>query len=389
MTEFLDTAPGVDVATAEYNRLLGYPRDWTLSGRALELADWARAWYAANGRPWIYAREAGRVAIGTGSIRIEDAAFSSRRLEKTLRDAEAHSAMLAAVSAGPELEQEAQKLWREEKPDEYFFLEVFGSAVVEHLTMLAGARLCAWAEERGMAVLPHYSPGYPEWDIGEQSRLWRLMGALPSPIDVLESGSLRPKKSLLAVFGLTRHTENLRRLTELVPCENCSFAPCQYRRAPYAGAARKIEYRINRKALRRWAEERLSLDRRADGTVDALFRYDGTTCTNMGRPLAFDYRVKLGPRDGGYRIEEQRCGPAEGDAGYTYMCRYATNREQLMEAIGRETPLAGRPLKDVLAWRPPSSSAGCYCEPASRDHKWALVLETIHFALAQKDGQEP
>jgi len=29
----------------------------------------------------------------------------------------------------------------------------------------------------------------------------------------------------------------------------------------------------------------------------------------------------------------------------------------------------------------PASPAGCYCEPASRQHKWGLVLETIHYAL--------
>src|SRR6185436_17937068 len=103
----------------------------------------------------------------------------------------------------------------------YFFLEVFGSAVVEHLVTTIGARLCAWADGRGMAVLPHYSPGYPEWDIAEQPRLLELIRRapakpLPSTVDVLESGMLRPKKSLLAVFGLTRQIERVRKLTSLV-----------------------------------------------------------------------------------------------------------------------------------------------------------------------------
>ncbi len=53
---------------------------------------------------------------------------------------------------------------------------MFGSAVVEHLTTTAGARLCAWADGERMAVLPHYSPGYPEWDIAEQPRLFSLRG---------------------------------------------------------------------------------------------------------------------------------------------------------------------------------------------------------------------
>jgi hypothetical protein len=164
---------------------------------------------------------------------IDGVRFYSGALRRRFEQAAAGSAVLAAVSAGPEIEQEAQKLWREEKPDEYYFLEVLGSAVVERLTTMTGARLSAWAEGREMAVLPHYSPGYPEWDIAEQSRLLGLLkgaGNLSGNLEALESGALRPKKSLLAVFGLTRHTGGVRRLTELVACESCSLASCQYRR---------------------------------------------------------------------------------------------------------------------------------------------------------------
>ena len=149
----------------------------------------------------------------------------------------ADRAVLVAVSAGPELEEEAQARWRDGKPDEYFFLEVFGSAVVEHLVTTTGARLmCLGGRRRRAAVLPHYSPGYPDWTIDEQSSLLELIRRSPSDavrVEVLESGMLRPKKSLLAVFGVTSLVDRVRPLTELSPCENCSFAPCQYRRAPY------------------------------------------------------------------------------------------------------------------------------------------------------------
>ena len=45
--EISDTAPRVDVQTAEYVRLLGYPPGWVLAERASELAAWARDWYVA------------------------------------------------------------------------------------------------------------------------------------------------------------------------------------------------------------------------------------------------------------------------------------------------------------------------------------------------------
>ncbi len=335
---------------------------------------------------------------------------------RLLEQAGADSAFLVAVSAGGELEQQAQNLWLEEKPDEYFFHEVYGSAVVEHLITMKGAELCAWAETKGEAILPHYSPGYPEWDIAQQSELLGLIRRdgqlLPGELEVLESGMLRPKKSLLAVFGLTRQRDRVARLTKINPCESCSFLACQYRRAPYLGAPRcfnrdevaqskqllsqllpellvlerNARYSVHGKALARWAADRLTLTPRENGTIDALFRYEGTTCSNLGQTLLFDYRVTLGPRKDGYVICSLDCQPTPGDDGYTSMCRYMESPTQLMAAIEGEKPLLGEPLNHVLSWDAKNSAAGCYCELGDRLHKWRLALETIHFALVQQEG---
>jgi hypothetical protein len=392
---FAERAPEVAVDDREYGRLLGFPPGHTLEGRVLELAQWSREWYASHGHPWVYARESRELTIDADAIRVDGVSFKSERLRRSLEKADAHSVMLVAVSAGPEIEREAHQAWLQERPDEYFFLEMFGSAVVEHLTTMTGARLCAWADGEAMAILPHYSPGYPGWDIADQQSLFSLIGrdAIPGSLDVLESGMLRPKKSLLAVFGVTRHIERVRRLSELVPCDNCSFANCQFRRAPYGRAATRAAapqpaptYALSTKALRRWASERLSMTTMTDGSVDALFRYDGTTCSNMGRPLTFHYRVRLGPREEGYPIREQACAPAPGDDGHRFMCEYIREGDEMIEAIAADKPLLGRPLGDVLTWERPAIGPGCYCEPPARLHKWGLVLETIHYALSQRSG---
>jgi hypothetical protein len=403
--ELASALTSVDVREEEYVRLLGFPRGWVLEGRARELADWARDWYTQHGRPWMYARQAEQFDIAGDSISVDGVQFSSQRLRNTLHDAGAHSVIVVAVGAGPEAEEEARRLWADEKPDEYFFLEVYASTVVEHLTTLAGARLCDWAERRQMAVLPHYSPGYPEWDIQEQPRFLDLLkktraDAFPSSVEVFDTGMLRPKKTQLAAFGLTRHTDRLQKLTTLVPCERCSFGPCQYRRAPYRKAPRNAgeqietrapaidrnaKYQTNKRALARWMRERLTLRMEPDGGVDAVFRYDGTTCTNMGRPLTFLYRVKLGPRADEYPIREQECVPAAGDDGYTYMCRFVDGADALMASIEREKPLKGERLDAVIGWKRTADGAGCYCEASSREHKWGIVFETIHYALVQRE----
>jgi hypothetical protein len=406
MIEWTDTSPDCNVDPAEYARLLGFPRGRQLEGRAQELADWARQWYTANGRPWIYARQAQTLELIDSSVVVDGVTFASSRLQQTLKQASAHTAIVVAVSAGHELENEAQRAWREEKPDEYFFLEVYGSAVVERLITVAGARLCAWGDEKCLAVLPHYSPGYPEWAITDQPALMQLVARrpLPAALEAMDTGMLRPKKSQLGVFGLTSHTDRVRRLTELVPCASCSFNPCQYRRAPYRIGRQNAEladadttgaplnprakYTTNPKALARWVRERLSLTTDDDGTVHALFRYDGTTCTNMGTPLRYQYSVTLGPRADGYPIREQRCAPEPGDTGHRAQCRYISSAAELSADVEKDKPLLGKRLNEVLTWGRPTSPAGCYCEATSRLHKWGLVLETIHFALAQEPQKQ-
>ena len=144
------------------------------------------------------------------------------------------------------------------------------------------------------------------------------------------------------------------------------------------GLKHEARYVVNPKALKRWAEERLTLTERADGSIDALFRYEGTTCSNMGRAIHFDYQSwcwglgMRGIRSGSCNVSRRR-----ELRGIRYMCQYMANAEHLMVAIDHEKPLLGQPLNDVLTWERPAIGAGCYCEPASRKHKWGLVLETI------------
>ena len=399
--ELRDVQPAVAVPEAEYRRLLGYPRHHVPGERADELAAWARRWFAAHGRPWVDVREVGLQFAG-GALLLDGTEFRSPALHDHLRAAGAERVLLVAVSAGPGCEEHARQLWNEGKPDEYFFLEVFGSAVVEQLVAATNGRLCDLAERAGWMAVPHYAPGYTGWDVADQTELFALLvrkaaRPFPEPLAVLSSGMLQPKKSLLAVVGLAPGAAPAR----TVPCVNCSFSPCQYRRAPYRFAPPRAEvpaapaapvpptpalhrdarYATSVRALRKWAQERVRIERMENGTLAANFRFDGTTCSNQGRPLAFDYAVALSAPENGCVILETACRPAPDDTGHTAMCAYLADAAALLAAIEAERPLVGRPLNEVVDWVRPSAPSGCYCTAESRTHKWGLALEAIHYAL--------
>jgi hypothetical protein len=417
MFELADTRTDIKVQEAEYKRLLGFPPHRELDGRSRELADATAQWYAEHGQPWIYARESQDIKLVNDRLKLNGTEFSSPLLHGQLARANAHKAVLVAVSAGKECEEHARALWQEGKPDEYFFLEMFGSAVVEQLITVASGRICAWADAQGMVALPHYSPGYSGSDVSEQIKLWEVIrsqngGAVPGELQVMDSGMLRPKKSLLAVVGVTADVAVARQFTTLVPCENCSLPGCQYRRTPYRHSRPPLEdvrrlqsaspdgtstatlalvhdakYSINPRALRKWSRERLALKTFPDGSVEAQFRYEGTTCSNMGQPLQFLYHVKLSPPTDGYRITDANCAPAVDDTGHTQQCEYLNDAVGLMGNIANEKPLLGRPLGDVLTWQRAPNPSGCYCDAERRMHKWGLVFEVIHHALVQNEKQ--
>src|SRR6478735_346506 len=237
--ETFDAQPEFHVQDTEYLRLLGYPSGHEPGDRVRELMAWARAWYAQHGRPWAYHRSV-ELQAGGGALRLDGVEFASPRLQEHFQHHAATGAVLVAVSAGAECEEHARELWNEGKPDEYFFLEIYGSAVVEDIVARTSGRLCQLAGHRGLMAVPHYSPGYTGWDVAEQGKLFELItgraGQLPGPLEVLSSGMLRPKKSLLAVFGLAPTRPRATGVQGATPCESCAFSPCSYRRAPYRHA---------------------------------------------------------------------------------------------------------------------------------------------------------
>lgn len=183
------------VSDAEFKRFLRYPPRRTLEGALAENAAWARAWFARHAHPWFFARRISlRAAIGAAAY---DATAQPARFSGVVE------AFAVAASAGPEIDAEAAARWTQDEPDRYFFLESYASAVTEKLLSEAARRIAALPE--GLAVFPHYCPGFAGWPATDAPRflsLVRGLGELTGPLEALASGALRPKKSKLALIAV-------------------------------------------------------------------------------------------------------------------------------------------------------------------------------------------
>ena len=241
-----DRPHAVELAAAisepELMRLLGLPRTRGLAGELGERAQAARSWYAANGRPFAATRRVAVERLSASEVSLVDGTvLRSAALADGLRATDGHAVVVFAVSAGREVAAEIGRLWASDRPDEAYFLDRFAAAVTEALVLRTSGSECRQASGAGETLLPPLSPGCGRFEIGDQQRLMRLVGGVPTsderlrqgPIELLPAGALDPPHSLLGVLGLTRQ-----RLAAPTPedlCRACALEACGFRRVPFRG----------------------------------------------------------------------------------------------------------------------------------------------------------
>ncbi len=366
----------VYVDPALFHRHLGLPDGVEPDAVTASLADDARDWYRECGDPWSHASIREILSIEGDKVHLEGGdELTSAVLADGFHAADARQAAIVGVSAGAAVDHEIDARFQSERPAEAMILNAYAVAAAEHLRARQGRRLRRQAAKSGMTVLPHYSPGYDGWDLDDQATLFAALDE-SGPLSLLPSGGLRPTRSALAVFAITEKG---------IPANELDGFWFHERKSESGrnGAAPRRRYSFPEKTLAKWSRERLTIEERPDGKLIARFRFDGTTCSSLGMPLAFDYSIELSAEGAeGRRVVDTLCRPAEGDRGHRSMCGYLADPDRMSGAFD-EQPLLGCRLDDALGKLGEVSSSGCLCLEANRRHKWGIVLETLHYRLAE------
>ena len=110
-------------------------------------------------------------------------------------------ATILAVTIGPALEAEVERLDKAGEMTEAYLLEMVGGLMADYMADRVDERIDRDIKRAGFGGTMRFSPGYGDWPLDRQPLLHSLLGSERIGISVTESHIMLPRKSVSAVIG--------------------------------------------------------------------------------------------------------------------------------------------------------------------------------------------
>jgi hypothetical protein len=142
------------------------------------------------------------------------------------------SVVILLVTAGQDVSNESQRLWKGADPLPGFVLDAVASAMAVELMKTLTHQVFKGASKRQLGTTLRVGPGYTGWNIEDQAGLFSCFADQDIPVSLNSSMVMEPQKSLLGLVGLTPDGKQAK---EIEPCRICDFQNCRMRKAVYRG----------------------------------------------------------------------------------------------------------------------------------------------------------
>lgn len=219
-------SPGFDLAFAQ--RLLGRKNGGKLSAATTRRLTQLQERFSRLVRPLVTYQERAIVRIKDDSIILEGGVtLKSRKMARTLRGARRVVAFVATV--GKQVDLEIAEMMEDGRMANAYVGDALGSAAVERLANTFQDHLDCKLRRLGQTTGPRFSPGYCDWPITEQRKLFTLVRGAAAKVTLEESSLMQPRKSISAIFGVYDQHE-VPATKHLIPCLRCGKKDCIARR---------------------------------------------------------------------------------------------------------------------------------------------------------------
>lgn len=148
------------------------------------------------------------------------------KLSKGLKDAK--QAVCFVATLGPEVDSEIAQCTKENRYSDGYILDAMGSVGVECIVDRFHRRMEEKFNAEGKSVTLRFSPGYCDFPLKEQEKLFGIFDADVIGVELTDSYLMVPGKSVSGVFGVT---DGVRTLPPYNPCGECPKTGCIARRS--------------------------------------------------------------------------------------------------------------------------------------------------------------
>lgn len=131
-----------------------------------------------------------------GDIQISTGPIVANQLKKS------KTVALFVSTAGPHLEQWSQHLMADGDMMKGYLVDAVGSEVADRAAEWLEKRIAEHVSPDGWAMTNRYSPGYCDWPVADQQKLFSLLPPRFCGISLTPSSLMIPIKSLSGIIGL-------------------------------------------------------------------------------------------------------------------------------------------------------------------------------------------
>jgi hypothetical protein len=213
----------------ELARLLGSDEFDTISRSTLSKIQRLETVFEEFVDPSLYHQNTGIDSVEKGTVHLEEGPeFKSPKLSKMLESCD--DIICYVITLGDGIDREIKRLMDENHMAEAYILDAVASAAADNMVTTFHQRMEDEYKSRGKQVTLCFSPGYCDWPITEQKKLFNLLDPLDVDVELSDSCLMTPRKSISGVFGIQPYSENGD--PPYIPCWDCLRADCPARRAP-------------------------------------------------------------------------------------------------------------------------------------------------------------
>jgi len=160
------------------------------------------------------------------SVFIEDSIiFRGRRIARLLEQCCKVSVFVATI--GRDLEEMVYRLAGDSFILQAVLLDAIGSDIAEKVADFVQGKIREIANARGLCISQRFSPGYCDWDIGQQKMVFRAVGRDSAGIRLTEKCLMIPQKSISGIIGIASPNSDVE---DYNPCKTCDKHDCPGRR---------------------------------------------------------------------------------------------------------------------------------------------------------------